>query len=90
LAKVALETARYTRSQGENRIRFQIPLDMRPHRARRGSRRRIIRLCYSQYRTASPHPKTTCDGNLTKPVRRQPLRADLLTAVLIAASLIQT
>jgi NRPS condensation-like uncharacterized protein len=31
LAKVALETARYTRLQGENRIRFQIPVDMRPH-----------------------------------------------------------
>ncbi|MFT4763223.1 MAG: hypothetical protein ACI9OH_000308 [Oleispira sp.] len=31
LAKVALETARYTRLQGENRVRFQIPVDMRPH-----------------------------------------------------------
>lgn len=31
LAKVALETARFSRLKGENRVRFQIPVDMRPH-----------------------------------------------------------
>jgi NRPS condensation-like uncharacterized protein len=32
LAKVALETARFTRLKGENSVRFQIPVDMRPHK----------------------------------------------------------
>ena len=32
LAKVALETARFTRLKGEDNVRFQIPVDMRPHR----------------------------------------------------------
>jgi len=32
LAKVALEIARYTRLNGEDCVRFQIPVDMRPHR----------------------------------------------------------
>jgi len=32
LAKVALETARFTRLKGEDSVRFQIPVDMRPHR----------------------------------------------------------
>ena len=31
LAKVALETARFSRLKGEKRVRFQIPVDMRPH-----------------------------------------------------------
>jgi NRPS condensation-like uncharacterized protein len=31
LAKVALETARFTRLKGEDSVRFQIPVDMRPH-----------------------------------------------------------
>ena len=31
LAKVALETARFARLKGENNVRFQIPVDMRPH-----------------------------------------------------------
>ena len=31
LAKVALETARFTRLKGEDNVRFQIPVDMRPH-----------------------------------------------------------
>ena len=31
LAKVALETARYSRLKGEDNVRFQIPVDMRPH-----------------------------------------------------------
>lgn len=32
LAKVALEIARYTRLNGEDTVRFQIPVDMRPHK----------------------------------------------------------
>lgn len=32
LAKVALETARFSRLNGEDSVRFQIPVDMRPHR----------------------------------------------------------
>jgi hypothetical protein len=32
LAKVALEIARYSRLNGENSVRFQIPVDMRPHK----------------------------------------------------------
>lgn len=32
LAKVALEIARYTRQNGEDSVRFQIPVDMRPHK----------------------------------------------------------
>ena len=32
LAKVALETARFSRLKGENSVRFQIPVDMRPHK----------------------------------------------------------
>lgn len=32
LAKVAIEIARYTRLKGENSVRFQIPVDMRPHK----------------------------------------------------------
>ena len=32
LAKVALETARFSRLKGENNVRFQIPVDMRPHK----------------------------------------------------------
>ena len=32
LAKVALEIARYTRLNGEDSVRFQIPVDMRPHK----------------------------------------------------------
>lgn len=31
LAKVAIEIARYTRLNGEDSVRFQIPVDMRPH-----------------------------------------------------------
>lgn len=31
LAKVALETARFSRLHGEDTVRFQIPVDMRPH-----------------------------------------------------------
>lgn len=31
LAKVALETARFARLKGEKNVRFQIPVDMRPH-----------------------------------------------------------
>lgn len=32
LARVALEIARYSRLNGENTVRFQIPVDMRPHK----------------------------------------------------------
>jgi NRPS condensation-like uncharacterized protein len=32
LAKVALEIARFTRLNGEDTVRFQIPVDMRPHK----------------------------------------------------------
>lgn len=32
LAKVALEIARFTRLNGEDSVRFQIPVDMRPHK----------------------------------------------------------
>lgn len=31
LAKVAIETARFSRLKGESNVRFQIPVDMRPH-----------------------------------------------------------